>query len=173
MELLEKARQTLLRLGADGDLIQTRGLPLFEDADGLVLAHTSNSGRRHYLCPEAATQWQRMRSHATKEGVSLIMISGFRSFDRQEEIIRERLNGGEMIVDVLKFLAPPGCSEHHTGRAVDVGTLGSEPLNPNFDATEAFVWLRENAKEYGFRLSYPPSNPYGYLYEPWHWCFEV
>ena len=170
--LLNQAEQALLRLGADSDLIATRGLPLFQDAHELTLAHISQSGRRHYLSPQAATCWRQMHAAAALDDVSLIMISGFRSFFRQEKIIQERLDKGEDVNGVLAFLAPPGCSEHHSGGAVDIGTMGSEPLNPNFDQTKAFAWLAENAAGFGFRMSFPADNPYGYLYEPWHWCCE-
>ncbi|RTL24879.1 MAG: hypothetical protein EKK49_20850, partial [Rhodocyclaceae bacterium] len=36
----------------------------------------------------------------------------------------------------------------------------------------AFVWLNAHAAGHGYTLSFPRNNPEGYLYEPWHWCFE-
>ena len=27
------------------------------------------------------------------------------------------------------------------------------------------------AAGHGFHLSFPDGNPWGYQYEPWHWCF--
>ena len=67
--------------------------------------------------------------------------------------------------------APPGCSEHHTGRAVDIGTPHCKVLDEEFEQTEAFDWLVRFAGKFGFRLSYPRGNSCGYAYEPWHWCF--
>src|SRR5437870_1160176 len=59
-------------------------------------------------------------------------------------------------------------------RASDVTTdEGVAPLEPEFERTRAFRWLSKNAGRFGFALSFPADNPYGYDYEPWHWCFRV
>jgi D-alanyl-D-alanine carboxypeptidase len=123
--------------------------------------------------PAAARSWIDMRDTAASDDVVLVMISGFRSFERQLELIREKLATGRRIEDILEIMAPPGCSEHHTGRAVDIGTPGCAPLSEKFEDTRAFLWLSEHAESFGFRMSFPRDNPYGYLYEPWHWCHEA
>ncbi|MEQ1638880.1 MAG: D-alanyl-D-alanine carboxypeptidase family protein [Methylococcales bacterium] len=74
--------------------------------------------------------------------------------------------------DILTVLAPPGFSEHHTGCAVDISTPGTAPAALVFEQTAAFSWLNTNAHRFGFYLSFPLGNPYGYQYEPWHWCFH-
>ncbi|HYS50488.1 MAG TPA: M15 family metallopeptidase, partial [Burkholderiales bacterium] len=99
--------------------------------------------------------------------------SAFRSVDRQAEIIGAKLAEGVSLDAVLCVSAPPGYSEHHSGRAVDVTTDEGAPLEPEFEKTEAFRWLSKNAVRFGFVLSYPAGNPYGYDYEPWHWCFRA
>ena len=73
---------------------------------------------------------------------------------------------------ILTICAPPGYSEHHTGRAVDISTVGSPALEVEFDQTTAYAWLTENAAKFGYHLSYPLGNGWGYQYEPWHWCFH-
>jgi len=45
-------------------------------------------------------------------------------------------------------------------------------LDKSFDETAAFSWLQSNAMQFGFELSYPPSNLFGFEYEPWHWCYQ-
>jgi D-alanyl-D-alanine carboxypeptidase len=167
--LRRKVEEALRAIGASTRLPAERNLPLFEDAPDLVLAHTSQSGREHFLVPEAASQWIRMRQAAESENIVLVMISGFRSFDRQLQLIRTRLDRGETVARILDVMAPPGCSEHHTGRAVDIGTPGCEPLSEAFEETDAFRWLDENAADFRFRMSYPRENPMGFRYEPWHW----
>jgi D-alanyl-D-alanine carboxypeptidase len=167
--LRERVEATLRLLGASPDLLSRRNLPLFEDATGLALAHVSRSGREHFLLPTAAVRWQRMRDAAAIESVVLVMISGFRSFAQQLELVRTRLAAGQPVDEVLTVLAPPGCSEHHTGEAADIGTPGSAPLSEAFEDTAAFRWLAANAGTFGFRMSYPRGNPMGYCYEPWHW----
>ena len=66
--------------------------------------------------------------------------------------------------------AAPGYSEHHTGCAVDIATPGSRPLTEEFEDSQAFRWLTDNAGKFGFSMSYPRNNPAGFIYEPWHWA---
>lgn len=169
--LKEKVLNALVELGGSPEWIESRGLPVFNDAEQLTVAHVSQSGREHLLTPAAAQAWQAMRSAADLDGATLIMISGFRSFERQHALLAAQVEAGKAIEDVLTVLAPPGCSEHHTGRATDIGTPGCEPLSEEFENTAAFDWLSRRAAEFGFSLSFPRGNPFGYTYEPWHWCY--
>jgi D-alanyl-D-alanine carboxypeptidase len=171
-EFGQKLEAAWREIGANIDELARRDLPVFQDATELVLAHVSRSGREHFLIPDAAAQWQRMREAASDDAIELVMISGFRSFERQLQIVKDKLSGGQQLDQILEVLAPPGCSEHHTGRAADVGTPGCEPLSEEFEETAAFQWLRSNAKGFGFRMSYPRGNPMGFRYEPWHWFFR-
>ncbi|MGI9257437.1 MAG: M15 family metallopeptidase, partial [Gammaproteobacteria bacterium] len=159
-------------LGARPDLIEQRGLALFEDAPAFEIAHVSASGREHLLVPDAAAAWKAAREAAESDEVTLLVISGFRSFDRQLELISAKVARGESIDEILRVMAPPGCSEHHTGRAVDVGTPGCEPLSETFELTDAYRWLDRHAQEFGFKMSYPRDNRWGFTYEPWHWCYQ-
>ena len=51
-------------------------------------------------------------------------------------------------------------------------TPGYQPLDEEFEHSAAFAWLRRNAGNYGFHLSYPRDNRHGIAYEPWHWCWR-
>ena len=75
--------------------------------------------------------------------------------------------------DVDLVNTPPGYSEHHTGRALDITTSDCEPLTEAFELTEAFTWLVTHASKYQFSLTYPRDNPYGIIYEPWHWAVRA
>jgi D-alanyl-D-alanine carboxypeptidase len=114
-----------------------------------------------------------MRDAARADGVHLLLVSAFRSFEFQQALVRGKLDKGRSIDEVLAVNAPPGCSEHHSGRAVDIGSAGTPPLEEVFEETEAFTWLTRNAGRYAFTLSYPRGNAEGYLYEPWHWCWHA
>ena len=113
-----------------------------------------------------------MKTAAAKDGVSIFLVSAFRSVARQNEIIREKLNAGTGIDETLTLCAPPGFSEHHTGHAIDIACPDSPELEVDFENTEAFQWLTLHAPRFGFGLSYPRDNGLGYQYEPWHWCFQ-
>jgi zinc D-Ala-D-Ala carboxypeptidase len=167
-----RVRAALAALGAVPELAEHRGLELHADAVELVVAHVSASGREHLLVPRAASHWQELRGAAARDGVELVVISAFRSFDRQFELIRAKVEAGEEISKVLRVMAPPGCSEHHSGRAVDIGTPGCKPLSESFEDTEAFAWLARCGARFGFELSYPRGNSSGFRYEPWHWCWR-
>ena len=113
-----------------------------------------------------------MKAAARRDGIGLAIVSAFRSFDRQVAIIRGKIAQGQGIRRILTYSAPPGYSEHHTGCAVDVGTEGCDELEEIFELSPAFAWLRKNASRYGYFMSYPRRNRYGYRYEPWHWMYR-
>jgi D-alanyl-D-alanine carboxypeptidase len=87
--------------------------------------------------------------------------------------VRAKIEKGLSLESILCVSAPPGYSEHHSGRAIDLTTNGVRPLEQEFEHTDAFQWLSTNAGRFGFALSFPPNNRYGYAYEAWHWCFEA
>jgi len=170
--LVPALRSVLEELGIPAELISARALPAHAEARELVLAERGDDGREHLLVPAAAAAWKRLKAAARGDGVELKIASAFRSVERQAEIVREKLKSGLNIDAVLLVCAPPGFSEHHSGRAVDVDTPDCPPLDGAFAQTEAFRWLSLRAQEHGFTLSYPRGNPHGYEFEPWHWCFR-
>jgi D-alanyl-D-alanine carboxypeptidase len=171
-EYRARVDRALAELGIPADLIRKRGLPLCAEASKLVVVEFGARGRKHRLAPRAAGAWKRMKAAAAKAGVSLKIVSAFRSFPRQVEIIRGKINSGQSIGAILRVSAPPGYSEHHTGCAIDVGTAGCDELEEVFEESEAFSWLRKNASRYGYFMSYPRGNRHGYRYEPWHWKYR-
>lgn len=165
-------RQLHAELGIPEDYAAHGGPPAFEEASELVDVGPNLVGRMQRLTPEAAGQWQRMVAEADKAGIQLLIVSGFRGVDYQAGLIRKKIEAGQAIGDILKVNAAPGHSEHHTGRAVDIATPGSRPLTEEFEDTDAFRWLESRAVEFGFSLTYPRDNPWGILYEPWHWSLK-
>jgi zinc D-Ala-D-Ala carboxypeptidase len=158
-------------LGIPPDYATARGLPLQIEATLLVAAGHTPDGRELRLTPEAWVAWQQLRTAAADDGVQLLLLSGFRGVERQTEIIRRKLDAGQRIDDILRVNAAPGYSEHHTGRAVDIGTPDAPPLDESFAETAAFRWLESHANGFGFLLSYSRGNAQGIAFEPWHWCW--
>jgi len=163
--------QLLALLQIPAALIAEKGLIYQPEAVELVIAEVGDDGREHRLTPATAADWRAMQAAARIDGVALRIASAFRSIERQAEIVRAKLARGLSLDAILEVSAPPGYSEHHTGRALDLGTEGVPPLEEEFESTSAFAWLSANAATFGFRMSYPRGNPYGYAYEPWHWRF--
>lgn len=161
------------RLGVPADYIQ-RALPRIQrEAPRLVrIGRAADDRRLLRLSPGAAKAWRRMQQSAAADGVALLPLSAFRSVARQTLIIRRKLARGQTIAEILQVNAVPGCSEHHTGRALDLGSPEHLRLEASFERTEAFRWLKRHAREHGFRLSYPRNNLSGIDYEPWHWCWH-
>ncbi len=159
-------------LGISSQLLAARGLSEYAEAPCLEVAEVGTDGKDRLLVPAAANAWRKLKAAALGERVPLFIVSAFRSIDRQTEIVRRKLEAGVPIEDILTVCAPPGFSEHHTGRAVDLSTPGSRSLEVEFEQTPAFTWLRSYAADFGYYLSYPTGNPSGYQYEPWHWCFN-
>ncbi|MEL6871149.1 MAG: M15 family metallopeptidase [Pseudomonadota bacterium] len=157
-------------LGIPADYAASRGLPMFDEAPELVGAGPNIVGREQQLESVTAAHWVGMRQAAQAEGVDLLLVSGFRSYAYQASLIRNKIERGQSLADILTVNAPPGCSEHHTGCAVDIATPGCPPLTEAFENTRAFSWLAKNAENHGFSMSYPRDNSFGYAYEPWHWC---
>jgi zinc D-Ala-D-Ala carboxypeptidase len=123
--------------------------------------------------PAAADAWLAMKRAAATDGALLGIASAFRTIERQAEIVRAKLEKGLSREAILCVSAPPGFSEHHSGRAVDVTTEGARSFDAEFEDTEAFRWLSRSAQRFGWSLSFPRNNPHGYAYEPWHWCFAA
>jgi len=133
IECPERIRSILISLEISTDLIAARSLVLHPEAQELVVAGTGDDGRKHLLAPAAAGKWREMSAAALSDGVIIKIVSAFRSVDRQAEIIRAKLAEGLSLDAVLCTSAPPGYSEHHSGRAVDVTTdEGGAPFEPEF-----------------------------------------
>ena len=88
-------------LGIDPATLHQRGVHVVRQASQLTPVGLGTDGRDKLLTPSA-----------------------FRSVDYQAALLRARLARGESIEQVLRINAAPGCSEHHSGRAVDIGTPG-------------------------------------------------
>jgi len=172
MQILEdKIREICQNLNIPSDYEAQYGLSIQYEESDLVEIGQDIYNRTQYLSSEAAVSWNTMRTKAYEEGIQLDIVSAFRSVSKQRSIIERKLRQGQSIESILKASAAPGYSEHHTGRAIDISTPGCEPLDEEFELTEAFRWLMQNASTYSFTLSYPRGNSGGVAYEPWHWAY--
>lgn len=142
----------------------------FDEAAELIDAGINLNGRMQQLTPDAAAGWEAMLAAASADGITLLIVSGFRSIEYQAGLIRKKINAGQSLSDILQVNAAPGFSEHHSGRAIDIAEPGSRPLTEEFESSGAFRWLENNASKFGFFLSYPRGNRQGFIYEPWHWA---
>lgn len=158
-------------LGISSSYAEKCKLPLCREPEDLVDTEPDFYQRPQQLTAAAFKAWSAMKSAASDQGISLFLISAFRSLQYQHDLIAAKLQKGQSLEQILAINAAPGFSEHHSGRALDIGTLACEALVEEFENTEAFQWLIASASGFGFRMSYPRNNSFGIDYEPWHWCF--
>ncbi len=156
----------------------------YEPSD-LVQPNVLGSGAS--LRKTAAQALEEMFTAAKEDGVTLRLISGYRSESEQSYLYYTVYGGGE-VADAKS--SRPGYSDHQTGLAADIGATverenetGCDSLTTDSDSngdnracfgnvTEG-TWLREHAHEYGFIMRYPKGKYEitGYTYEPWHFRY--
>lgn len=119
---------------------------------------------------EILEKYKEMFFDAEKEGIKLVISSSYRTYEDQEETYEyyKKIKGEE---NIDTYAARPGYSEHQTGLAFDILTIGI--TTTQFESTKEFKWLQENAYKYGFILRYPKDKEEitGYEYESWHYRY--
>lgn len=114
-----------------------------------------------------------MFNEAKKAGFNIIVDSGYRSFNYQQEIwAKEVEDKGE--VEAKKLVAFPGSSEHQSGLAFDIAYLYDGIFDDNVTESDKEVrWLIKNAHKFGFILRYPKGKEEitGFSFEAWHYRF--
>lgn len=125
--------------------------------------------------PAAADALNAMLQKARADGLTVWQVSeGHRSVAAQQQIWDEtydkylNVNGlspQKALQATARRVAKPGCSEHHTGLALDISVPGE-----SFRLTEQSRWLAENCWDYGFILRYTAEKEAitGFTAEPWH-----
>lgn len=107
----------------------------------------------------------------TATGNDNVMVrSGYRSFDYQQELYEEELaSTGE---DSSTLVAKAGYSEHHTGYAIDFTTYNGSSYS-DFDGEGDYEWIMENCYKYGYINRYPEGKESITLIdnEPWHFRY--
>ncbi len=137
----------------------------FEDdvADVLPDDITTAQGIRVHV--DIADDIDQLLTHARSDGVELNGY-GYRTNEQQVELRKRHC--GTTDFDIFEKspsecsppTARPGSSRHERGRAIDFRYAGRTIKTRS---SEAFVWLAENAGDYG--LKNLPS-------EPWHWSVD-
>jgi len=123
-------------------------------------------GAHIYIRREARKALIEMAARAKEDGILLRVDSGYRSAWYQERIFVKLMKKGRTFQDLIRYVAPPGYSEHMLGTVVDFS-----PGNWRFARTPAYQWLQGHAGEYGFSETYPKNNQ-RHPWEAWHWRFR-
>ena len=169
LELLKKLHASL---GIPKEYLEQCNQSLCFQPNELVETEPDYYGRPQRLTKKTFNAWSKMKESAANDNVVFFLVSAFRDPQYQHDLIARKIEKGILLQEILRVNAAPGFSEHHTGRAIDIGTQDCEILEEVFEKTAAFKWLQENAENFGFSMSYPRDNTAGFAYEPWHWCFK-
>ena len=138
--------------------------------NNLELLDNSYAKSGIYLVKEAKDNIERLIGDAKSDGMNIRVISAYRSYTYQENLYNNYVkNDGVENADT--YSARPGYSEHQTGLVVDV-TKAYDDFN-NFENTDEYNWMKENASNYGFILRYPKDkeNITTYSFEAWHYRY--
>lgn len=149
-----------------GDNVKVNGITHYRYADCKTSDRVS-VGNGKQLHKDAAEAFNKMKAAAAKEGISLNVHSGLRTAATQKDLFSNKMKTkNRSFEDNLKWSAPAGFSEHHTGLALDINCAES-----SFANSKEYKWLKEHASEFGFELSFPENNAQGVGFEPWHWRY--
>lgn len=115
------------------------------------------------------------------EGLAFEICSSYRDVKVQERLFQEDVDVlmkrgytyEEAYAEVARETMPPGHSEHSTGLAFDIVSLGYQMLDAGQHNTPETQWLHEHCAEYGFILRYPKGKEdiTEIDYESWHYRY--
>ena len=144
--------------------------------------HTSTARKtqqlREYAAKALDALYMEMKSN---QFYNMAVYSGFRDYSYQATLFESYTNN-EMAANpsltreqaeaiVLTYSTRPGTSEHQTGLAVDMDTMGT--FSTDFAYTAEYAWLQENAWKFGFILRFPADKTdiTTIQFEPWHYRY--
>lgn len=135
--------------------------------DGVMIANKTYTLPASYnpgVQPVAMDAFYDMQAAAAADGISLWILSSYRSYEDQEVIYNRYVaQDGRDAADT--YSSRPGHSDHQTGYTFDLNSLEQD-----FQYDPAGQWLDKNCYKYGFIIRYPKGkdSSTGYMYEPWH-----
>lgn len=158
----------------------------YEEAnfDGMVLVKTTNiEGNQIFVEEITYSHYLAFKDALKKLKIEVSITSGYRSLEEQRKTIEELKDVYQEEQTLYKKVAPVGCSEHHTGLALDITISNKKEYQERLTQyyKEEDLQVRENkyqvlakiCSDYGFILRYPKDKVEitGYAYEPWHFRY--
>lgn len=169
-------------------LLVNRNVHLAEDyvPEELTKVEAKTDNENQQLVYDAERALYAMMLEMEAAGIEDIFVtSSYRSYKRQIELywetyvdrfVGQGYSWEEAQKKASEFSARPGESEHQSGLCLDFSTKAlNDKLTKDFETSDAFKWLSENAYKFGFILRFPKDPEKlaitGYSYEPWHYRF--
>lgn len=131
------------------------------------------TSKEEYVHRNVHTSLMNMIFAANNDGISLNVVSAFRSYSHQKRIWENKWgdsdnNDTNKAKSILRYSSFPGTSRHHWGTDVDFNSV-SLSFWQSEKGKEVHRWLTKNGPQFGFCQSYAPGRGQGYADEPWHW----
>ncbi|MCF8298372.1 MAG: M15 family metallopeptidase [Saprospiraceae bacterium] len=142
-----------------------------------------------YLEKNTYAAYFEMYNSAKTDGINLLIVSAFRSFNYQKMLWERKWTGAKSVdgknlaiefpnpkeraKEILKYSAMPGTSRHHWGTEVDINSVSNSYFNTK-TGIAVYEWLKINASKFGFCQTYSEKNenrPKGFEEEKWHWSY--
>ncbi len=138
--------------------------------DDLVRPEVRRLSSEIMMRREAAEKLEELFEAAAQEGLRLVAVSGYRSYETQRIIYQRKIKSTGSVAKAERLVAPPGASEHQLGLAMDIGRRSNTNLNMAFGRSREGEWVARHAHEYGFIIRYQDrwTDITGYADEPWH-----
>lgn len=124
---------------------------------------------KRLLRKEAKYYFEKLSEDSIKNNTPVYGQSAYRSYQNQEYLYNyAKKNSNNPDLDTARA----GHSEHQTGLTIDVSSNKKGNML-QFEKTNSFQWMKDNAYKYGFILRYPKGkeNIHGFIYEPWHYRY--
>ncbi len=131
---------------------------------------------KYYFDERAFDDAMDMILAAREDGVTLVILSTYRTYARQTELYNNKVkyyldkgySKASAEQQASTVVAIPGTSDHNLGLAIDFNYLDEK-----YENKPSLKWLRENGSNYGFVMRYPKGkeNVTGVIYEPWHYRY--
>ena len=104
-------------------------------------------------------------------GMTIKVTTGYRSYSFQSTLYNNYVKA-DGVKNADTYSARPGYSEHQLGYSADVTNAKNVSFR-EFENTNEYNWLKDNAHKYGFILRFPKEKEYitGYMFESWHYRY--
>ena len=110
------------------------------------------------------------------DGLEIALLNSYRTLEAQQKAFDNYFYKFGLAY-AEKYAARPGCSEHHTGFAIDVSFLQDGKLTHSaqelLKLDDLFQVVHKKLAKYGFLLRYPRGKEEitKINYEPWHYRY--